>query len=659
MAQDALGLRDIVFDIGVPANRPDCNGHLGLARELAALCGGKLRSAGVDLSALTDDSLDATQLVKLSLEDAERCPRYTARVIDGLTVRPSPRWLRRRLEAVGVRPLSNLVDVSNYVMFELGQPLHAFDFEFVKEQRIIVRRARDGEPMTTLDDVERKLTSDDLLICDPSGGVAVAGVMGGAGSEVADTTTRVLLEAAFFEPRGIRRTAKRLNLHSESSHRFERGVDPNGVDRASARAAQLLAELGGGKVARGIVDAYPEPVVPVTVAIRPARATALTGVELSADDVREALSAIELELAGGTDDSIDVRVPSFRPDITREVDLIEEVLRLHGFDKVPATLPCDDIAPTRRRDLREQRARDALAEAGLFEAVTFAFTSPERIAGLALPEDDPRTAPVAITNPLRGDHSVMRTTLLPNLLGAVSRNLAHGNSDVRLFEVGAVFLPNPGEPLPHERRTAAAVFTGARADWLVRDQDIDFYDVKGAVELLLASVMGEDAGNIAFEAAADVPYLHPGVAARVVLPDGRSAGVLGEVHPNTRRAFDIEPACFCFEIDLERLGAPRVAQLEPIPRFPAITRDLSFFVDAEVPASRVEALISEAEQALLERVTVLEDFRDPKYVPEGKKGMLWSMTYRSPRRTLTDAEVDEAHAHIVERLLTELPAQQR
>lgn len=658
--RDALGLRDVVFDVGVPANRPDCNGHLGLARELAALCGGRLRDVDVDLGAVTDAAVRVADRVAVSIEDPDRCARYTARLIDGLTVGPSPRWLRRRLEAVGVRPINNLVDVTNYVMFELGQPLHAFDLRRIAGGRIVVRRARDGERMTTLDDVDRALTADDLVICDANGPVALAGVMGGADSEVRDDTRSVLLESAHFEPTGIRRTARRLNLHSESSHRFERGVDPNGVDRASARAAKLLAELGGGRVAAGVVDVYPRPAAPVRVAIRPARAAQLTGVDLTAADVRRSLDAIGLPVVRDAGDRLEVEVPTFRPDVTREVDLIEEVLRLYGFDKVPATLPRDAIAPRGQRDPREPRARAALVAAGLDECVCYAFASPERIAEFRFPADDPRAAPIAIRNPLRADHAALRTTLLPNLLAAVARNLARGNHDVRLFEVGHVFLPADGEPLPEERRTAAGVLTGRRAGWLQPGEPLDFFDVKGAVERLLHAVAGGDVAAAArYEAASDLAYLHPGASARVVLPDGTAAGVVGEVHPDLRDRYDLSAPCFAFEIDLDALPPAGPVQMQPLPRFPAITRDVSFFVAADVPASRVEAVIRAEPEPLLEQVSVLEDYRDPQRVPAGQKGMLWSLTYRAPDRTLTDAEVDAAHGRIVGRLLDALGARQR
>jgi phenylalanyl-tRNA synthetase beta chain len=666
-AQDALALRDIVFDIGVPANRPDANGHLGLARELAALCKGRLRPVECGLADITDDRLDAANLVRVRIEDRERCSRYVARIIDGLTVKPSPRWMRRRLDAVGVRPLSNLIDVTNYVMFELGQPLHAFDYARVAGGTIVVRRAHSDEALTTLDAVERTLTSDDLLICDQKGPVALAGVMGGANSEVDDRTTRVLLESAHFEPTGVRRTARRTGLHSESSHRFERGVDPNGADRASARAARLLAQLGGGRVARGAVDEYPVPARPMTVAIRPARAAVLTGVPVTAGDVRRALSSIELEVSDGDGGAVQVEVPTFRPDVTREVDLIEEVLRLHGFDKVPATMPRNDIAPLRRADTRVATARTALAGAGMLEAITFAFTSPERIAALRLPEGDPRRAPIALRNPLRTDHSVMRTSLLSNLLSLVALNLSRGNHDLAVFEVGSVFLANPDGPLPYERRTAAGVLCGRGPSWMGSAAALDFFDAKGIVETLVGALTGRvrGAGSSLWSPAEtapvrDVPYLHPGVSAEIVLrgATGR-VGVVGEVHPEVRTRFDIGKACFVFELDLEHFAPCGPAQLQELPRYPATTRDVSFFVDEQVPAARVREIIRRAGAELLEQVEILEDYRDPAHVPSGKKGMLWSVTYRSSERTLTDDEADQTHEALVQQLLRELPAQRR
>ncbi len=658
-AGDALGLRDVVFEIGAPANRPDTFGHLGLARELAALLGGRMRDYKVDLAPVTDADLDTKDLVSVHVEDAAACPRYVARVIDGVRLGPSPLWLQQRLRAVGVRPISNLVDISNYVMFELGQPLHAFDWAKVADQAVTVRRATDGETMRTLDDVERALEPSDLLICDAKGPVALAGVMGGGDSEVSASTTRVLLEAANFEPRGIRRTARRVGLHSESSHRFERGVDPNVCELASARAAQLLARFGGGKVAAGIVDLYPTPAEPRTVAIRASRATALTGIDISQQHAAEAMALLGLASTAQGDDVLQVQCPTSRPDLTREVDLIEEIIRIHGFDKLPATLPLTQSPPTGQGDARPVLARRALTSIGMCEAIMFGFTSPTRIGALRFPEGDVRRTPLTLRNPMSQEQSVMRTSLLANLLGAVQRNLSFGIGDVRLFEVGSVFLPRAGreQELPDEPLHAAGVLCGTRRGWLQPGQRLDFFDAKGAVERLLAELLGAGA-NVRFKADPDVPHLHPGLCAAVYASDLR-IGEVGEVHPTVRTSFEIAQAVFAFELDLSELPQHGPTQMGAIHRHPAITRDVSFFVDAATPASRVRALIHGANEQLLERVNVLEDYRDAERVPAGKKGMLWSVTYRAPDRTLTDKEADKAHEAIVSSLLSELPADRR
>jgi len=666
LAHSALGLRDVVFEIGAPANRPDAQGHAGLARELAAHLGCAFKPMTVDLGDLETDELVADELIRVSIDDPEGCPRYVARLIDGLTLGPSPQWVQQRLRAVGVRPISNLVDITNYVMFELGQPLHAFDYRRVAGAHVHVRRAHAGERMTTLDDIERTLEPTDLLICDDNGPVALAGVMGGAESEVSDATSRVLLESAHFHPASIRRTAKRLGLHSESSYRFERHVDPNTSDLAAARAAQLMALLGSGRVAKGMVDAYPVRREPWKVSIRASRTSLLTGVEFSRPKIAELLGRLGLETEqDAEDDVLQVTCPTSRPDLTREVDLIEEVLRVHGFDKVPVTMPHTEVPPSGAGDPRPAAVRSALAAIGMSEAITFGFTSPERIAALQLAADDPRSRPIEIRNPMSVEQSVMRTSLLPNLLASVSRNISFDVRQVRLFEVGSVFLPaKPGAAdagLPDEPVHLAGVMTGQRDGWLRPGEALDFFDAKGVVERSLVALLGseEAACQVSFVATSAVPYMHPGACAAVTLPDGSVVGEVGEIHPTTRRALGVEQACFGFELDLTVLPLPEPAQMRAISRHPAITRDVSFFLDEDVPAARVSALIEESGESLLERISLLEDYRDPDKVPPGKKGMLWSITYRSPERTLTDEEADAAHEAIVTRLLSSLSAQRR
>jgi phenylalanyl-tRNA synthetase beta chain len=661
-AQDALALREVVFDISVPANRGDALGHYGLARELAALLGGKLRRPKLDLSEVMSDR-DVAESVEVRIEDEEGCPRYVARLLDGVRWGASPRWMQSRLRAVGVRPLGNLIDVTNYVMFELGQPLHAFDADLL-EGGIVVRAAQAGERITTLDDVDRPLEPSDLVICDRRGPIALAGVMGGARTEVSERTTRVLLESAHFAPQRIRRTARRVNLHSESSHRFERSVDPNGADQASARAARLLAETSGGRVLRGAVDAYVRPRGARVVALRASRAEALTGVKLDRHQMAALLAKLDLTVEADPDgDTLQVSCPTFRPDLLREVDLIEEVLRLHGFDAVPASLPATQAPPSLPRDPRPRAAQAALVAAGMCETVSFGFTSAERVAALGLADDDPRTRPLALRNPMSAEQGVMRTSLLPNLLAAAARNLNAGVGDVALFEIGSVFFPRPAgdrdDGLADEPARVAGVLAGRRPGWLGAGDELDFFDLKGVVEPLLEA-LGASA-SARFDQVSHAPW-HPGVGARIMFGDegdDQEIGELGEVHPRVREASGIETRCFGFEILLDRIPPAVPAAMQPIPRFPSISRDISFFVAADVPAARVRGLLEGADEPLVESVAVLEDYRDPERVPAGKKGMLWSITYRSPDRTLTDEEVDRVHDGIATRLLQALGAERR
>ena len=664
-AQQALGVDDWVLDVNVPANRGDCLGHLGLARELAALLGGRLvpPDPAADLAELAAP-IAAAELAAVAIDDPVGCPRYVARVIDGVQVGRSPRKLAARLRAVGVRPISNLVDVTNYVMFELGQPLHAFDWRKLTGATIGVRRARAGERITTLDGVDRALEAGDLLICDAERPVALAGVMGGLDTEVSGATTRILLESASFEARSIRRTARRLALLSEASQRFERGVDPALASLAAARAAALLARLGGGAVARGEVDAYPQPKQRVTVPLRLERARALTGTALTAADCEGALRRLGCDVVAAGDGRWDVTPPSARADLGREVDLIEDVLRVVGYGNVPATLPALRAAPAVMVDDVADRARAALAGAGMAEAITFAWHGRDRLAALGLPADDRRAQPVALRNPMSAEQAILRTSLLPNLLAAVVRNTSFGLPDVALFEVGAVFLRRPGQPaegepteLLDEPLRVAGVLAGARPRWLGAAVPWDYFDAKGLVEHVIGALGGART-RLRFEPAPEVPYLHPGVAARVRLGD-LVVGELGEIHPSVRDRMGLEAPVYVFDLALGVLPPPAPAQMRPVPRFPASSRDVSLLLDERVAAARVGDVIAGAAEPLVEAVALAEEYRDAVRLPAGKKSMLWSITYRAADRTLTDAEVDRAHEAIVARLVAEIPAERR
>jgi phenylalanyl-tRNA synthetase beta chain len=632
-----LGLPDEILELNVTPNRPDCLGHLGVARELCALLGAKLKPLAPRATAPESGTGPKVELI-----DREGCPRYSALALDDLRIGPSPLAVRLRLQSLGVRALSNVVDATNLVLLELGQPLHAFDRDKLARGTIVVRRAREGERMHTLDDQERAFVADDLLICDPEKAVAVAGVMGGATSEVSSSTTRVLLESAYFQPARIRRTARRLGLHTEASHRFERGVDPNAVTDAARRCAQLMIDLAGARIVGPMTDVYPEPMRPVALSLRPARTRALLGVDIPTEEQARILGGLGLTVTAG--DPLQVTVPTARPDLTREVDLIEEIARVYGYDRIPSRVPNLTAAPGPSGDRLGETLRDALRGLGLDEVVTYAFVSPTGLQQLL-----PELEPLRIQNPLREEQSAMRTTLLLGLLNALQRNVARGQTDVRIFELGEVFhARKPGE-LPEERRRVAAVLAGQASGWLRPEGPLDVFDVKGVVEELLLSVGHRGS----FEPGRE-RHLHPGVQATVTI-GGRPVGWLGEVHPELVRKLGVEARPFAFEIDLGLLGEAAWPTLTELPRYPAVTRDLSFFVDEGRTAGEIRKMFDQLRDPLCVDVQVLEDYREAGKVPPGHKGMLWSFTYRAPDRTLTDTEVQTAHTRLVERFQAAVP----
>ncbi|HEU0030084.1 MAG TPA: phenylalanine--tRNA ligase subunit beta [Kofleriaceae bacterium] len=661
-AQQALFIDDWMLEINAPANRGDVLGHLGVARELVAMLRGKLVLPDHDLSAHTGDGRIE---VGVQIVDGEACPRYTARVIDGVRVAPSPRRIAQRLRGVGVRPISNLVDVTNYVMFELGQPLHAFDAATLHAGNVVVGPAKDGEPFTTLDNVPRTLVPGDLMIRDGDKGIALAGVMGGLDSEVTDKTTRVLLESASFRPLSVRRTARRLGLHSEASHRFERGVDPELAALASARAARLMCLLAGGKVVGDLVDAYPNHRKPPTIPVRLSRVRMVTGVALEGTTCRDALERLGCTVSS-TGEVFDVTPPTARGDIAREVDVIEEILRVVGYEQVSSTLPVMRQAPPVRPPDRAELARAALIAAGASEAITFGFQSVERCMALGLPGTDRRAQPIAIRNPMSADQAVMRTSLVPNLVAAVARNQSYGRGDVMLVEVGSVFLrrgegvtERPLTELADEPTWAAGVLAGRRPSQIGDGAPWDVFDAKALALVAIRAISGELAVRV--RATSSVAYLHPGVAGELVVhteAGDHVCGWFGEVHPDVRKRLGVDGPAFAFDLDLTKLPLAAPAQMKPIAKFPGSTRDVSLLLAADIPAAKIAEVIEQANEPLVSTVRLMEDYRDAK-LGAGMKSMLWSIAYRSPERTLTDVEVDRAHETIVSRLVDNLPAQRR
>jgi phenylalanyl-tRNA synthetase beta chain len=547
-----------------------------------------------------------------------------------------------------VRAISNLVDVTNYVMLETGHPLHAFDLDRLRGGIVQARRANRGEKIKTLDGIERPLQESDVVIADGQGAIALAGVMGGAESEVSATTTAVLLETATFDPRAVRRTAKRLGLHSEASHRFERGVDAEGVPHASRRAAAMLARLGGGALAGEGIDRYPQQQHPRRVTLSSAGLTRLAGFEIPLAQAAEKLAAIGIASAPDGTDKIAATVPTFRPDVTIEEDLVEEVMRLVGYDRAPARLPRGSGAPAPSPEALADRARDALAAIGLSEIVSWGFVPRPWLAALGGGLADG----IALKNPISADYEVMRTSLLPGLVDAARRNVARSVSDVGLFEVGPIVrrAADPKEA-PVETASAAVVLVGRRAGWLKPDEPVDFFDAKQiARELLRVLGVEEPAFVPPSPTVLPTALFHPGVSAEIRTGggEGHLIGQVGEIHPRLRRKLGLDASAFYLEVALDAIAGERrpVRSVAP-PRFPASSRDLSFWIDEAVTADAQRSLLASAAEPLLRDLAVLEDYRDPRYAPPGKKGMLWTLVYRAEDRTLTDVEVDAAHARIV------------
>ncbi len=644
----ALGLEDTLLDISITPNRPDCLCVIGVAREIAALTHQKMK---YPLPSLGNRGKEIHQKTSVTILDQDLCPRYVARMMEGVKIGPSPHWISDRLEKVGIRSINNVVDVTNYVMMEYGQPLHAFDFDFLEEGRIVVRRAKEGEEFVTLDGVKRILDAEMLMICDGVKPVAIAGVMGGLNSEIKEDTTRVLLESAYFDPAGNRRTSKKLGMETEAAYRFGRGIDYGGCLSAANRAAQLIQELAGGTVIEGVVDVYPAPIQPVPIRLRVRRIHQVLGAEVSANAVRNYLENLELEVQEEKEDVFLVTPASFRGDLEREIDLIEEVARLNGYDRIPTTIPTGPPSPEKRSKefLVERKVIERLIVHGYHEVINYSFTSPVFGDRMRLPPDDPRRQALRILNPLAEDFSVMRTTLIPGLMETVQYNLSRKNSNLKLFELKKVFLPQEGERLPREVKFLAGLAMGFEtgSHWAFPQRSVDFYDIKGCVEDLLDALQIKDAK---FKKAEEIPYLHPGKASKVVL-DQEVLGVLGEIHPEVLAQYEIRGKGYLFEMDFSQMvkWAEEERRLQPLPRFPAVYRDLSVVVDKAMEAESVVETIRAFRQPYVEEVTLFDLYQEPP-IPEGKKGISYRIRYQANDRTLTDEEVNQYHEKILSRL---------
>jgi phenylalanyl-tRNA synthetase beta chain len=653
---DALPILDEVIEFEITPNRPDCLGVYGLAREVHAATTAPLAPAP-----WTDDPGTPGYVpgAHVRIEAPELCPRFTARVFENVTIGPSPRWLKARLLAAGLRPISNVVDITNYVMLLTGHPLHAFDLDRIAGGELTVRRARDGEQIETLDGVVRTLDSEMLVIEDAEGPTSIAGVMGGARSEVYEDTTRVLMEVATWIGPNIHRTSNELQLRSEASGRFEKGLAPEQAIEAQAVATKLMLELTGATLAGGTIDAGPyaqHPWPHATIRLRDHKAAALLGLVIPRARQKQTLTALGFGVADA-EDGLDVTVPGFRRnDVTREADLVEEVGRF-DLDKLPSTLP-KRRGTAGRMSLQQRlrrRAVDALIGRGAYEIVGWSFTEPGVADRLRLPEDDPRRRFVAVRNPMSEDHSVLRTTVLGSLLDATRHNVARGNADLRLIEQGAVYLAREGQKLPHEHRSLGAVLHGRLVAPSWGDDGgpkaADFFAAKGLLAAMLDTLRVDWSVRAATE-----PFLHPGRSAEVVVPgdDGGEpivAGWVGEIHPLVARAWELEGTVAAFEVDLDAV----VAHAVPVPRFqdltsfPPVRQDLAVIVAEDVTAQDVLGAVRGAAGKLLRDARVFDVYRGAQ-VGDGRKSLALALTFQAADRTLSDADVAPVRDKVVQAL---------
>ena len=644
--ENALDLNDTVLDVSITPNRSDCLSMIGIAREVAAITGGKIK---IPVGRIHESLKEISLLASVAIIDADLCPRYSARLLKNVKVGSSPAWMKTRLEAAGFRSINNVVDVTNFVMLEMGQPLHAFDFRFLEKGKIVVRKSKDGEEFTSLDGKTRKLPADTLLICDGIKPVAIGGIMGGLNSEVKDDTQVVFLESAYFNPVSIRRSARKLAMPTDASFRFERGVDPEGVIIALNRAAQLIADISGGNICKNCIDEYPHKILPVKdITLRLSRICQLTGTVIEAREVIKILQGLGMIVGKAGKDNFLVTPPSFRIDIKREIDLIEEVIRIYGYDRIPVKLPnvaVIQMASNPRMDL-EEKIRQILTGTGYTEVVNYSFVNPESVDYLCLPENDERRRLVRIKNPLVEDQSVMRTTMVFGLLDTMKKNNNNGLFDLKIFEMGCIFINRKTDELPEEKNMLACLLTGATTDNLWGNKvNADFYDLKGCLENIFYDFK---LTKCSYSSSISEPFLHPGKSCGIYIGEV-SAGYMGQVHPDVLERMGLKNNAYVLEINLDILAnqAGNVISYKEISKFPAVTRDVAFLIPTEMETNHMVDIVLHQSEELLENVLIF-DIYTGKGIADGIKSMGLRFSYRAPDRTLTDVEVNNIHDKIVQ-----------
>ncbi|HWR44591.1 phenylalanine--tRNA ligase subunit beta [Sporomusa sp.] len=642
----ALGLDDVVLEFELTANRADCFSIIGIAREIAVLTGASLKKPMLNLKETGVEK--ANSLTNIQIADSSLCPRFAARVLTNIKVGPSPAWMQHRIQAAGMRPINNIVDVTNFVMLELGQPMHAYDYNLLARHSLVVRKANPGEKLTTLDGIKRELEPDMLVIADAVQAVGIAGVMGGLATEVTANTQNVLLEAASFKGVSVRRTSRALGLRSEASGRFERGVDTANVIKALDRAAKLLEDMGACQVCPGIVDVYPDMQLPKQVAFTPEQINKYLGTDIPGSTMKDILKRLGFDV-DVLAEKITVTVPTWRGDVTLPADICEEIARIYGYNNVPSTTPAGSMAQGKQSYTQTivDKIKAVLTGSGFLEIISFSFTHPEAFDKLNIPEGSSLRHAIEVLNPITDDFPILRTTLLGGLMDTIVRNLSRKNEEFKLYEIGAVYLPEnlPLKELPQEPLMLCGAIIGKRHPlaWNQTRDMVDFYDAKGSVEAILE---GLRIGGYTVEADVN-PSLHPGKTA-VIKKEGDILGTVGEVHPEVLNAYGINRKVYLFELNVEALVKHAVHKpgYQALPKFPAITRDLAVVLSESVPAGDVTQAIIANAGPLLSSVQLFDVYTGQQ-VTAGSRSLAFSLTFRANDRTLTDVEIDEHYKNII------------
>ncbi|MFQ7292751.1 MAG: phenylalanine--tRNA ligase subunit beta [Monoglobales bacterium] len=641
--KDLYGLNENVVEFEITSNRPDCFSIIGLARETAVSFKKSFKIPEVTFHETSDKITDK---LSIDVQDKDKCLRYTSRMIKNVKIGPSPKWMRERLEACGIRSINNMVDITNYVLLEYGQPMHAFDLRHLEGGKIIVRRANDGEMIKTLDEQDRKLTSDDLVICDAVKPVAIAGVMGGFNSEIKPDTTEVAFESATFDAASVRLTAQRVGLRTEASSRYEKGLDYNNTVPAIERACQLVEELGCGEVVGGAIDVIGNVKDAQPIMFRPEKINAFLGTDISTDEMVEILTSLEVKIDM---ENMMLTPPSFRPDLVAEADIAEEIARFHGYDIIPTTLLSGEsvIGMKNKEQNVEDKINEVLTAQGMSEIYTYTFVSPSIFDKLNIPAESPLRNTVKITNPLGEDTSVMRTTTIASMMEVLARNYNYRTTSAKMFETAKIFIPTEAGKLPEEPVIITLGMYGENAD---------FFTIKGVCEVLFEQLHID---GVSYIAVTDNPTYHPGRCAEIKVGN-KILGTIGEIHPSVSRKFGIDTECYVGELNLENILATMNDDVKyhHLPKYPAVTRDFSILLDKITPVAEIEAVIGKAAGKLLDKLE-LSDVYEGHQIPEGKKSVMYKAAFRADDRSLTGEEADNLHDKIVKKLENALGAQLR